>query len=84
MKTIKLTESQMQILSKLISEDAPNFDNGDVKDYDDKSESGNLTATQHDVDGNTHNGSAVKQLKEPQTLSYQNGWGVRGWGRFPN
>jgi hypothetical protein len=37
MKTIKLTESQMQLISKLIKEeDAPNFDNGDVKDYKDE------------------------------------------------
>ena len=81
MKTIKLTESQMQLISKLIKEeDAPNFDNGDVKDYKDESETGNLTAVQHDVDGNTKNGSAMKQLRQPDSISRQ--WPFyTGWGK---
>ena len=83
MKTIKLTESQMQLISKLIKEeDAPNFDNGDVKDYKDESETGNLTATQHDVDGNTKNGSAVKSMKGAEKAAIKNFPDYTGWGRI--
>jgi len=73
MKRIKLKEEQLILFTKLIKEDdAPNFDNGDVKDYGDEGESGKIAPENVvDVDNNTHNGSAVKQLKAPKSLSKQ-------------
>jgi hypothetical protein len=80
MKTIKLTESQMQLISKLIKEeDAPDFENGDTQEFGNTEQIG-ITSSLHDVDGNTKNGSAMKQLRQPDTMSRQ--WPFyTGWGR---
>jgi hypothetical protein len=73
MKKIKLKEEQLRLFEKLIKEeDAPNFDGGTVKEFGDESESGKIAPENvSDVDGNAQHGSAVKQLKAPESLSKQ-------------
>ena len=73
MKRIKLTEQQLMLFKRLIKEeDAPNYENGSVKDYNDNGESGKIAPENTtDVDGNTKHGSAVKQLGTPKSLSKQ-------------
>ena len=73
MKRIKLTEQQLMLFKRLIKEeDAPNYENGTVKDYNDNGESGKIAPENTtDVDGNTKHGSAVKQLGAPESLSKQ-------------
>ena len=87
MKRIKLKEEQLRLFTKLIKEeDAPNFDNGDVKDYGDEGESGKIAPENvADVDDNLHNGSAVKQLGADEIWTAQNYWynGVGGMRRVP-
>jgi hypothetical protein len=87
MKRIKLKEEQLRLFTKLIKEeDAPNFDNGDVKDYGDEGESGKIAPENvADVDDNLHNGSAVKQLGSMERMCPQNWWanGMQGWRRMP-
>ena len=87
MKRIKLTEEQLILFKKLIKEeDAPNFDNGTVKDFGDEGESGKIAPENTtDVDGNTQHGSAVKQLGSMERMCPQN-WranGMQGWRRMP-
>ena len=87
MKRIKLKEEQLRLFTKLIKEeDAPNFDNGDVKDYGDEGESGKIAPENIvDVDDNFHNGSAVKQLGSYEEIGSENYWanGMTGWRRMP-
>ena len=73
MKKIKLKEEQLRLFEKLIKEEeAPNFDGGTVKEFGDESESGKIAPeSTSDVDGNPQHGSAVKQLKAPESLSKQ-------------
>ncbi len=87
MKRIKLTEEQLILFKKLIKEeDAPNFDNGTVKDFGDEGETGKIAPENTtDVDGNTQHGSAVKQLGSMEKMCPQNWWanGMTGWRRMP-
>lgn len=87
MKRIKLTEQQLMLFKRLIKEeDAPNFENGTVKDYNDNGESGKIAPENTtDVDGNTKHGSAVKQLGADEEMCPQNWWanGMTGWRRMP-
>jgi hypothetical protein len=86
MKTIKLTENQLRIFNKLIrEEDAPNFEGGEVKEYGDESETGNLTANLDDENGNKTLGSAKKQLGAFDRMAPQNWWanGMTGQRRLP-
>lgn len=73
MKRIKLKEEQLRLFEKLIREDeeAPNYDNGDTIDYNNPNEIGVAPQSISDVDGNKKNGSAVKQLGAPKSLSKQ-------------
>lgn len=51
MKTIKLNESQMTLLKKMIiegGESAPDFENGDIKEYGDTTENGPTAVVQDD------------------------------------
>jgi len=81
MKTIKLTESQMQLLSKLINEeDAPDFENGDTQEFGNTEQIG-ITSSLHDVDGNIKNGSAVKSMKGAEKAAIKNFPDYTGWGR---
>ena len=53
MKTIKLNESQLSLLEKMLTEAddaAPDFENGDIKEYGDTTENG-TTAIVHDDEG---------------------------------
>lgn len=87
MKKIKLKEEQLRLFEKLIKEeDAPNFENGTVKDFGDEGESGKIAPENTtDVDGNTIHGSAVKQLGADEEMCPQNWWanGMTGWRRMP-
>jgi hypothetical protein len=87
MKRIKLTEQQLMLFKRLIKEeDAPNFENGTVKDYNDDGESGKIAPENTtDIDGNTKHGSAVKQLGADEIWTAQNYWynGVGGMRRMP-
>lgn len=86
MKKIKLSEEQLRLFEKLIKEeDAPNFDGGTVKDFDDSSENGIAPVNTTDTHGNTKHGQAVKQLDAPEKMCPQNWWanGMTGWRRMP-
>ena len=64
MKTIKLTEEQMQLFTMLIEDSAgaPNFDDGDVKEFADYSENG-ITSTVTDDEGNPEFGEMFPSEK---------------------
>lgn len=84
MKTIKLNEGQMSILQKLLeSEAAPDFEDGDIKEFGNPSENG-VTATVHDDEGNPKYGKMPLGNKISKMMSPQNYWintyngGVKG------
>lgn len=84
MKTIKLNEHQMYLL-KTIMEDAsaPNFDDGDIKEYGDSTENG-TTAVIHDDEGNPKYGEMPLGDEVTKEIPQNNYWAnnVNGWRRI--
>lgn len=71
MKVIKLTESQLKRLVEI--ESAPDFNNGDVKEYGSPSEI-STTTTVHDSDGNPQYGHMPDTEEIGDSLAVQNWW----------
>jgi len=83
MKKIKLTECQMRLFTKLIEDtsEAPDFEDGDVKEYGDTTENG-ISATIHDDEGNPKYGKMPTADKISSRLTTDNTWSSTGagWG----
>ena len=74
MKTIKLNEQQMVLLTKLVeSEAAPDFEDGDIKEYGDTTEN-SPTATVQDDEGNPNYGKMPFADKISKQRCAQNYW----------
>ena len=74
MKTIKLNESQMHLFGKLLeAETAPDFEDGDIKEYGDTTEN-STTATVQDDDGNPKYGKMPLADKISHRQCPQNYW----------
>lgn len=74
MKTIKLNEKQMSIFANLIeSESAPDFEDGDIKEFGDSTEVG-TNATIQDDEGNPKYGKMPIGDEISQRLCPQNYW----------
>lgn len=75
MKTIKLTESQLHFFTKLIESQtgAPDFEDGDIKEYNDSTENG-ITAAVQDDEGNPKYGKMPTADKISSRLTTQNYW----------
>ena len=75
MKTIKLNEEQLNLFTKLIENQvgAPDFEDGDIKEFGDTTENG-VTATVQDDDGNPKYGKMPTADKISSRLSAQNYW----------
>ena len=77
MKTIKLNESQMALLERMIiegnGEGAPDFENGDIKEYGDTTENGTTSVVQDD-EGNPKYGKMPFADKISHTYCPQNYW----------
>ena len=71
MKTIKLTESQLRLISE--SDDGPGFNNGNIPEYMDSSEIGTSVVI-HDEDGNPEFGDDVFTDEIGDFLAVQNWW----------
>lgn len=83
MKTIKLKEEQIKIFNRLIeSESAPDFEDGDIKEYGDSSENG-ISATIHDDEGNPKYGSMPDSMadKISSRMTPQSYWAQATNGR---
>jgi len=74
MKIIKINEGQISLLTKLIeSESAPDFEDGDIKEYGDSSENG-TTATVQDNEGNPKYGKMPTGDEFAKTQTPQSWW----------
>lgn len=82
MKTIKLTEGQMKLFSRLIEGNvgAPDFEDGDIKEFGDSSEVG-TTATVQDDEGNPKYGKMPTADKISSRLAPQSYWANNTNGR---
>jgi len=74
MKTIRLTESQLHRLIETSSTNVPNFDNGDIKDYNGYE----VTATSNvtNQDGEKEYGKPTTTDKFQSNLTTQNNYGL--------
>lgn len=73
MKTIKLTEGQMSLLNALLeSESAPDFNDGDIKEFGDPSENSTVPASISDDDGNPKYAEMPNTNKISKSLANQN------------
>lgn len=83
MKTIKLTEGQLRIVTRLIEDTngAPDFEDGDIKEYGDTTENG-PTATVQDDEGNPKYGKMPTADKISSRITTDNTWSSTGigWG----
>ena len=70
MKTIKLTESQLRLISE---DDGPGYNNGDIHEFGGASEIG-TSAVVHDEDGNPDFGDDVLTDELGDFLAVQNWW----------
>ena len=73
MKTIKLNEEQLSLFKQLIESEAPDFENGDVKEYGDSTENG-IAATVQDDEGNPKYGKMPIGDKISRSICPQNYW----------
>lgn len=82
MKTIRLTENQFHLLKKLLENNsgAPDFEDGDIKEYGNPSEVG-TTATVHDDEGNPKYGKMPTTDKISKRIIPQNYWANNTNGR---
>ena len=84
MKTIKLNESQMCIFAKIMESEtgAPDFEDGDIKEYGDTTES-SPTATIQDDEGNPKYGTMPLLDKITTRMHTDKPWassyGPGGW-----
>lgn len=76
MRKIIISESQLEVLRKLVKEDAPLLDNGSVKEYGNPSEIG-TSCTVDDADGNPKRGKDVYSDEVGKTTAYQGYFGSR-------
>ena len=82
MKTIKLTEGQLNMVAMLIEggSGAPDFENGDIKEFGDSSENG-TSATIHDDEGNPKYGKMPTADKISSRMTPQSYWANNTNGR---
>jgi len=75
MKTIKLTENQLHLFTKIIESQtgAPDFEDGDIKEFGDSTENG-TSATIQDDEGNPKYGKNPTADKISSRLTAQNYW----------
>ena len=84
MKTIKLNEEQMHLITRLCEADAaPDFEDGDIKEYGDSTENG-TTAVVQDDEGNPKYGKMPFADKISHEQCPQNYWAntITGWRRM--
>ena len=81
MKTIKLTENQMRLFTRLLEDAAPDFEDGDIKEFGDSTES-SPTATVQDDEGNPKYGKMPLLDKISSGITTDNRWASTGagWG----
>ena len=83
MKTIKLNEGQLQLFAKLIESQtgAPDFEDGDIKEFGDTTESSPTTTVQDD-EGNPKYGKMPTADKISSRITTDNTWSSTGigWG----
>jgi len=82
MKTIKLTEEQLHLVTALIESNggAPDFEDGDIKEYGDSTENG-ISATVHDDEGNPKYGKMPTADKISSRMTPQSYWANNTNGR---
>ena len=81
MKTINLTEAQLHLLNSIMeSEAAPDFEDGDIKEFGDSSEV-SATATVQDDNGNPTYGEMPFADKISKRMTPQSYWAQATNGR---